>query len=64
MQDSSVTDVTKFPEIGCSYIPPDTCTGYKPPTCCEKINGMEGSGVALVASVTLLLLLSVLAAIM
>ena len=27
----------KFPEIGCSYIAPDQCTGFTPANCCERI---------------------------
>jgi hypothetical protein len=27
----------KFPEIGCSYIPPDQCTDFTPASCCERI---------------------------
>ena len=57
--------MTKFPEVGCSYIAPDQCTNSTPPTCCERISptteATEG-GVVLRASVALLLLLSLLAA--
>ena len=28
----------KLPEIGCSYVSPDQCTGFTPPSCCERIN--------------------------
>ena len=61
-QDGGLQNKTNFPEIGCSYIPPDQCSATpNPPTCCERISTTEG-GVVLRASVALLLLLSLLAA--
>ncbi|CAI8042465.1 DBH-like monooxygenase protein 1 homolog, partial [Geodia barretti] len=62
LQDRGVVKSSKFPNIGCPYIPPDQCSATpNPPTCCERISATE-DGVVLRASVALLLLLSLLAA--
>ena len=53
----------KFPKVGCSYIPPDQCTGSVPAPCCERIDG-EGAGVVITTSVALLLVISALAVVM
>ncbi|CAI8048975.1 hypothetical protein GBAR_LOCUS26979 [Geodia barretti] len=61
-EDDRLENKTNFPEVGCSYIPPDQCSATpNPPTCCERISATE-DGVVLRASVALLLLLSLLAA--
>ena len=53
-------DVT-FPTVNCSYISPDTCTGETPPTCCERIAEIEGSGMALRFSAVATLFLTIAA---
>ena len=52
----------KFPKVGCSYIPPDQCTGSVPAPCCERIDidDSEGAGVIITTSVALLLVISTL----
>ena len=60
LQARGISGTTKFPKIGCSYIPPDQCSDYTPPTCCERIN----AGMVLRTSVAVLLVLSALAVIM
>ena len=68
----------KFPEIGCSYIPPDQCTDFTPASCCERIEKEdddkdddddviedgEGAGVVVMTSMALLLVLSALAVVL
>ena len=34
----------KLPEIGCSHISPDQCTGFTPPSCCERIKADDDDG--------------------
>ena len=53
---------TKFPEIGCSYIAPDQCANFTPPTCCERVVG--DAGMILRASLVLLIFISLLTVIM
>ena len=54
-QEDFVYKETKFPEIGCSYIPPDQCSDTTPPTCCERIKDLEDAGVILRAPVIVLM---------
>ena len=55
---------TKLPEIGCSYIPPDQCTGFTPAPCCERIDGVDGGGVIVKTSMACLLILCAIAAVL
>ena len=59
---NSVLTTAKFPEIGCSYIPPDQCTGFTPAPCCERMDN-SGAGVVVMTSMVLLVVVSVLAVI-
>ena len=58
-----------FPEIGCSYIAPDQCSDFTPATCCERVDRevedteVEDTGLIPRASLALLIVLSLLAAI-
>ena len=55
---------TNFPEVGCSYIAPDQCSDFTPATCCERVDKeVEDTGLIPRASLALLIVLSLLAAI-
>ena len=60
---------TKLPEIGCSYIAPNQCTGFAPPSCCERIDDKDkdkdtNAGVVVITCMALLLILSALAVVL
>ena len=67
-KDSRLNQVVQFPEVACPYTAPDQCSDSTPPTCCERITGIEepttAGGVVLTASLALLLALSLLTTIM
>ena len=64
LQEDFIYTMTKFPEVGCSYVPPDQCSDSTPPPCCERINAVQDAGVVLRASVAVLLVLCIVAAIL
>lgn len=59
-----VSRKSKFPEVGCSYVAPDQCSDFTPPSCCERIDGtVESGGTVLKTSVILLTSMSFLTSI-
>ena len=52
-QGNSVHRTAKFPQVGCSYVAPDQCSDFTPPTCCERVGAVEDGGVVLRVSLAL-----------
>ena len=47
---------TKLPDVACPYIPPDQCTDFTPPSCCERIKDDGDAGVIVKTSMALLVI--------
>ena len=56
LQGNLAYSTAKLPQVGCSYVARDQCSDFDPPTCCERVTGVENGGMVLGASVVLMIL--------